>query len=366
MRRRTGDAIYITLYLTMLALALFGVIFALASEAGITGDSPPASGDWLVENPTTLTDETVVVTGDVVLNSTLTMVRSTLVMNVTFDDQFGIVVDAAGTLQATDSKVTSIDPGQEYSLVVLGRLNASRTVFEECHMGVRILSSESVLLEGCSILESTGCGLYLRDADGTVVRDLVIRSSDFGMTASASLVGDVNYLHQYVYLDGPSALHVDGGSPTIEGVTISVRGTSVVNVATLATVYRTYVHVEMQHDLVRLEGEESVDLEGLSLRDCQLDLEVVHSVHGTYSYGRAYIYNDLTPTLVGVHEYGDVRVAGLEASGVVFSEPSVRVVRSGTYSFSVYDYSSMDAPYLVRAEVDRTFSTPGPHDIKLM
>jgi hypothetical protein len=137
--------------LTLGGLCLVVMLATLPALGTIIGDQPPAAGDWIIDNPTTVRDHTIMVEGNLTINDMLTLDNGTIIMNLTMDDGAHINVTSTGNLIAKDSNFTSNYPWLEYGFWVNGKMDLKDTILDECSGGIRILTQEKVTLDSCLI-----------------------------------------------------------------------------------------------------------------------------------------------------------------------------------------------------------------------
>jgi hypothetical protein len=92
---------------------IIAIVFVPALHVGGegTGDYPPPSlGDWVVQNHTYVSNETIILNGDLIIedNATLTFDNITLLFNSTLIFTKGIFVDWGSTLNITNSNITTL------------------------------------------------------------------------------------------------------------------------------------------------------------------------------------------------------------------------------------------------------------------
>ena len=83
-----------TYSLASLLIILTGLIGPFICGAG----PPPASGDWIIDDTTTIDTQAIVLNGNLVVEAggSLTLNSVTLELNVSADGEFGITVDPGG------------------------------------------------------------------------------------------------------------------------------------------------------------------------------------------------------------------------------------------------------------------------------
>ena len=110
----------------LILLCIVSMCFTFISGnigATITGTQPPASGDWVINNETVVTDEVIDFTGSVIVNSggSLRLVNSTLKIKCNTDGEYGIVVNSGGAMEITEgSEITRSGVGNFYFMVRTG------------------------------------------------------------------------------------------------------------------------------------------------------------------------------------------------------------------------------------------------------
>jgi hypothetical protein len=93
-----------------LGLAVLGLLVLVGVvSATITGDLPPMMGDWVIDNPTKVTDEEVfILDGNVIVNSALTLQDSTIYIDWMMNpDNYDFNISAGGSVKADGSVITS-------------------------------------------------------------------------------------------------------------------------------------------------------------------------------------------------------------------------------------------------------------------
>lgn len=95
----------------------------LLASTGALGADPPATGDWVVDDTTTLTNQDVVVTGDVIVRNggSLTLTGGSLSLNMTAHGQYGILVESGGHLVLEGVRdVDSVGGAYRYNITLRG------------------------------------------------------------------------------------------------------------------------------------------------------------------------------------------------------------------------------------------------------
>ena len=82
------------------ALGLLVALFPINIGATVIGTTAPASGDWVINNATVVTGETIEMTGSIIINDggSLVLNGATIKMNCTTEGQYGITVKGNGAM----------------------------------------------------------------------------------------------------------------------------------------------------------------------------------------------------------------------------------------------------------------------------
>ncbi len=148
------------------------------SQAAIVGVQPPADGDWVIDENTTVTDETVVLNGNLVVtnSSKLSLVDSTIKLNCTADGDYGIMVGDGSSLEASNTIFTR-NGDHAYTFY--------------------LAEGSTGILEGSTVEYAAGSGddgplMYTSDL---VINNTVFRESEYGLaiTGSATITNSTFY-----------------------------------------------------------------------------------------------------------------------------------------------------------------------------
>ena len=156
-----------------------------ASQTGDTYPAPGYQGDWTIDTNTRVIDEILYVDGNILINAQLELWNVTILFD-NVDDDHELKVTASGNLKANDTRITSAWSSYEYSFKVYGKMTLKRVTIEETFGGVQVLSKNTVTIEDSSFLRSYGTGLYLKDADGTSVKNIQIQTNELRSKATSS------------------------------------------------------------------------------------------------------------------------------------------------------------------------------------
>jgi len=91
----------------------------------------PEYGDWTITNNTTVSNEMIILTGNLVIGDggVLTLENVTLVMNISTNGEYGITVETGGVLRVLNSTITG-NSGYHYSFEVDGKLTVYQSTVE--------------------------------------------------------------------------------------------------------------------------------------------------------------------------------------------------------------------------------------------
>lgn len=123
----------ITVFLAIFCVFLLtSTSFSPSSYAEVNGSCPPPiSGDWLVNNTTTVSNETIVLDGNLTIEcgGILLLENVVLKMNFTEDGSRTIKIESSAELQIISSVVTSVS-GSFYKFEVYGQLVVYQSTVE--------------------------------------------------------------------------------------------------------------------------------------------------------------------------------------------------------------------------------------------
>ena len=119
----------------------------------------PSSGDWVVFDEELYKDETIVLTGNLIIRpgGELTLVNCTLLINCTYDGEWQIKVESGGMMNVlAGSNITACDSDHEFLFYVYGQLIMRDSFLSECgydddHPGLWLETDGNVLLKNTTI-----------------------------------------------------------------------------------------------------------------------------------------------------------------------------------------------------------------------
>ncbi len=348
--------------LCLAALALIAALLMAADPAGatITGDAPPASGDWVVSHPTAVAGETVTVPGNVVIRSSLDLEGSTVYLAPSSNGSLGLAVAATGQLNATGSRFAS-STAYGYGFVVLGRMNASTTTFEDCFRGVRIETADTVLITDCSITSPLDVALVLEGANGTRVDGLHILSMSWRHQVTVSAATKRADVTEPVPVVAPGVVRVLGGHPSLAGLNVSfLRRVD-------ASVTLRYSHdpgaflVELECPVIEVVGATALNVSGVELHDalCRFYCDVT-AISGLGQGVRAVLNVVSFTTALRAAEVPSIDLAGCSFERVWAFTTGLGIVRSGNFRSFTQKTDPLD-PLVLGFHVSAALAGDGPH-----
>lgn len=145
--------------------------FLLISEntsAWSSGDTYPGSGNWNINNPTTVADEIITVTGNININNggRLTLYNAGIRFQMSSDAQYTFTVNQGGKLYVYDSFITSTSGSYHYKFVIRDTTVINRSRISEMwgntgnwDGGIQIYTSKCVIGNSTIFNGKTG-GIY--------------------------------------------------------------------------------------------------------------------------------------------------------------------------------------------------------------
>ncbi len=179
----------IILLLVFLASAGYSPSIITASAA-ITGDTPPASGDWIINNPTTAKDEVIVLNGSLIINSNATFVNTTIIFNSTATTIYNLTVKNNGILNMNNCTIKAFNSSYPYFIRIYGTTTINNTIISNA--GISGSTPAIYLLAGVtaniynSIINSNYRAISMLSATVNI-ENVTINTADWGIYASSIL-----------------------------------------------------------------------------------------------------------------------------------------------------------------------------------
>ncbi|ODS37763.1 MAG: hypothetical protein A7315_03715 [Candidatus Altiarchaeales archaeon WOR_SM1_79] len=184
------------------------IIFPPFTQGDGYGDYPPATdGDWIIENDTYVSEEVIVIEGNIEVknNATLTLENVTLMINSTTKNIHGIYVDGNSTLNVYNSDITNLSG--PYIFFVDGNMTLESSTVSNMMFGIDIEYGD-VYIANCSIFSNN-------------------QYNQYGVRINGSPILFNNYIHS---LHRGIVINY-GGAPILINNTITLNNYGVVSVA---------------------------------------------------------------------------------------------------------------------------------------
>jgi hypothetical protein len=317
----------ITLFLALVGLFSLAIVMAPDAEASITGVQPPASGDWIIDQDTSVLGEVLTIKGDIIVRSgyDLFIKNSNITMACTFSREFGIMVDAGtptnGYLEMTDSSIVPENKSNGWTFSIDGDANLHDAVkLFGIVDGVRIYGDD-VTISDSEIHSSGSYGVYIYRCDPTLKGVLIVNSNVFATTWSGTYRSLPTVYGIRIY--GSS---IEEAAPTLESLDIRIKlwdtwsqsvYSSITENMNIYGMYATYADLGTPTDI-----------------DISIDTKVNASV--TFSSSYAYFYSYMY--IYGIYLTGGTSYDGF--SDVVLSDSNylIDVDQTGSSYARIYDY----------------------------
>jgi hypothetical protein len=347
----------------LLALAVLTIAFIVAmnpTSATITGDSPPATGDWVINRVTTATDEVIVVRGNITINDKLTLDRTTVYLNMSRVNQSMLNVTSNGHLVAKNSMIMSHDTDIDYGFEVRGKMDIEGSTVEGCYMGLQVLSKQRVRITGTTILNTSGYGLYLINALDTKMKDITIRNDEMTCfwTNRTWLNRDDTYYSFYFHT---ALVYAKGGSPIIDGIKIYLTGNITAEARYIKYDYEARTRIYWHFYFIYLEDVQDCQIYDVKVFNGTTNFIMNYYLLNNYygGYWRQYTY--FYAYVINIQNYKGAKISGIDLENTKFGTYTARKYHSGSRYYGSYTYNTPYGMKLIYARIYKTFSNPGPH-----
>ncbi len=372
--RRIALRLALVATLALAAVAVAVLLTAVPATATITGDAPPASGDWVVNNPTTVTNEpSIVVVGNIIIKNTLSITDSTISLAPTYDGEFKVNVTSTGKLTATRATFMEFNTDVEYTFLVYGETTLTSCLVTGMYDGIQVMTDKKVMIDRCQLIDFNGRALYLNNANGTTVKDCTVQTDKANLVIYDTIMRQYSDSSRSMYftISGGGVIYVKGGSPLLSNIDLSVNGSMRAYVAVYDYYYYGYYYVTLAPSVVGIESKAMKTVSGINIRDCKFDYWVQYACWGyaqvTY-YSYFYMYTGAGITAVNVINYGDVLLENCTVSGVTsgsITDSGYEAGGTNSYSYIYLYRQGGSASKLFAATIDEKPKTAGPHNYKL-
>ncbi|UCE38126.1 MAG: right-handed parallel beta-helix repeat-containing protein [Thermoplasmata archaeon] len=158
---RRASTLKQSVYPIIIFICLFNTLSSFLSNsiADGTGDYPaPIQGDWIIANDTYVSDEIIIINGNltVVENATLTLDNVVLIMNSSRGGITGIEVDGGSRLNIYDSNITA--NRHAYYFAVWGNMTMERSTISRIAGGIFTYFGD-VYIANSTVFDSTEYGI---------------------------------------------------------------------------------------------------------------------------------------------------------------------------------------------------------------
>jgi parallel beta-helix repeat protein len=186
------------------------------------------SGDWVVESGDNLYrgNQTIVLKGNLTIEDggTLTLSNVTLIMNSTFNDEFGINVSSSGSFFLTSSNITAFDlvtPVVHFQSLPNEYTTYGLRYRFEIYGNVQIQNSNISYMGGITEVGLLKGGIEIYSDDVIIENSTVFNGEAFGIYGSASSSVIIN---NTIYRNSLDGISLDNSSSTISFNNISYNG----------------------------------------------------------------------------------------------------------------------------------------------
>ena len=211
------------------------LLSALVAFVGVVAADtpPPASGDWVVSDTTSVSGTDIELFGNLTVTSggQLTLHDLDLTMNLTEDHGTGIYVEAGARLDLGFANIRSSDPDLHFWFEIWGIANITNcdvqdvasnleelTNWSTIRGGVQIYNSNSIVVDS-AFHDCQRINMYVKDADPVIVNSEFYNAEYVSVSVRYHSCG--NYDSPYddlwinVYYTDATGLYLEGADPTI-------------------------------------------------------------------------------------------------------------------------------------------------------
>ena len=349
----------------LLAVAMLALVLAPGSaDATITGDQPPASGDWVVLNDTVVSNEAITIKGDLVMRANLTISDSTIRLMPSSDGADMINVTSGGRLVATDTLITS-GTGSAFGFLVTGEMELEGVIVQHPYHGIRVETDDDVLIANTTIRDPVDTAILLDGADGTVLRNVMVRADDFHPRMSSSVDVPAATGYAEVELVAPGLVRVLDGAPSIEGLDISINGTLWLDLAVVKKGGSATLELLCQWPMLEVDTREDLVLSDVVFRDSTVGLELDLRVHNEVTGGSVSFTNRFQVVAILLDNYRTIGLEDAMGWNITRLYTNRTTTETGLPLGSKMLREIYEDVVLVLAAVDETFTTKGPHAFDL-
>jgi len=349
----------------LLAVAMLALFLASGSaDATITGVQPPASGDWVINTATVVSNEAITLQGNLVVIADLTISDSTLRLTPTSDGADMINVTFGGRLVATDTLITS-GTGSAFGFLVTGELELERVEVQHPYLGIRVLTDNDVIIANTTIRDPVDTAILLEGADGTVLRNVMVRADDFNLHMSSSVDVPAATGRAELELMAPGLVRVLDGAPSIEGLDISINGTLWLDITMVKKGALALLNMPCQWPMLEVDTREDLVLSDVVFRQSIVHPILNLAIHNEVEGGSVDVTTSFQVVAVLLHNYRSVGLEDVTGWNITRVYSNKTTSETGFYLDSMVLRETYEDVVLVFAQVEETFTTKGPHAFDL-
>ncbi len=308
-----------------LALMAIGVLLLMAVSATITGDLPPSfTGDWVINNPTTVRDEDIyILDGNITVNSKLTIERSTIWVDWWFYyDIYDIKVTSRGSMSVTDSTFgSSWGGGVEY--LFEGAVHMDGCDVMHADDGI-VIKSDNVDISNSNIIRCYNLGIHVIDSSPSFSNVYVdVQWGAFSRSYSTDRTYDYDYP---LRLACPTGIWVEGGAPTFEATSVYTYSAARFDIEYTGTQADATIVMWAMAAPVLVESRDISDVSGLTVE--YADSQIVAYVDATDpgpNPQRFSVEMQAMAAGIVVWNYESVAITSVEVRGAYYWWPQVYV-----------------------------------------
>ena len=216
--------------LSLAILAIFALsIYPIRNvSASISGSTPPASGDWIIDQKTTVDNENITIDGDIIVQDTL-IVRNSVIWFKTNKSFLKVMQDGAIYLENTTIKSYDINIRWAFDIYSGGKcviknstlinigyggndyesalwINSDSVVINDttildAYIGIWIDDANNITIDNVRIysnLESSSMGVRLNDSQDVFISGLIVNSSNIDKSLEIKLSKNITIRDSYL------------------------------------------------------------------------------------------------------------------------------------------------------------------------
>jgi len=262
----------------LVAIALMSpFLFGQAMATGTGNWPPPASGTWYINTETRVANETIVLNGDLIVNSTAIFENTTIVFASTSSTHYRLDVTEYGSLSMVNCTITAQNPSYAFYIRAYGALYLNHTVVRHAgysygsngdRTGLWVNTNKTVIIEN-SVFDQVYFGIFAHQSHTLTLSNLTVQANTTVGTAIQVQYSSVAMSHLTV--SGQHGIRMVG-----------CVDTSVEHVVSSARIYALDIR---ESDNVSVQGQFDSELSYIRVLD-SANITIADSTIGsTTSYG---------------------------------------------------------------------------------